>query len=302
MVGAGVHTADGIPLGDLKEYEEIFEAYPMQKVLGRRLFQYCFPATFLIPFIMEPIFAIYLPYHIMKLLLGRYAGVRKREAEKTMEFFTPMDMARYGDLALNVLLVVLIFFFPAGQMLKLFLGLIVSHIFVYYYDKYRVLRASPAFCFAGNATDEWAQAIMVLPCGFTLVAIVFKANCVIMPDYMCLQNYRLGLAMFAAFMIHCIVHLMLLRVVRAAGQLTESKTKASKPYAEIAAITPCSWFSANPVHCLRSKHIYGHSPACNFFVRGHEHKLSANAKTGCYFQMKAEDTIKEDFDDYLDAK
>merc|ERR1740121_2332630 len=166
MVAAGVHTADGRLLGDLTSYKEIFESYPMQKALGKRLYDYCFPSTFFLPFIFEPIFSIYVPYHIMKLLLRSHAGVRGREAEKSLDFFCPMDLARYGDLVLNVILASLIFFYPAGEMLKLFLALIISHGYVYVLDKYRVLRAVPGFCFAGSSADICAQAILAIPCGF----------------------------------------------------------------------------------------------------------------------------------------
>ena len=33
---------------------------------------------------------------------------------------------------------------------------------------------------------------------------------------------------------------------------------------------PCNWFSANSVHCLRSKYIHHHDPPCSFFTPGQE--------------------------------
>merc|ERR1740129_1470030 len=104
MVAGHVYTADGRRLEDLTSFQDIFETYVMQKALGQRLFAYCFTGTFLLPFIAEPIFAIYAPYHLMKLLLRTHPEVRGRDAEKSMEFFCPMDMGRYGDIMLNVML------------------------------------------------------------------------------------------------------------------------------------------------------------------------------------------------------
>merc|ERR1740138_1666687 len=147
----------------------------------------------------------------MKLFLGRHKGIRGREAEKTLQFFTPMDLARYGDLTLNIVLTSLIFFFPAGEMLKLFLALIISHFFIYCYDKYRVLRAVPGFCFAGDSAEKCAQSILALPCAFILAAIVFKGNCLEMSPY-CMEQRPLFISCLCAFSLHLAVHWTLLKV------------------------------------------------------------------------------------------
>merc|ERR1719324_1945931 len=110
LVASGAHTADGRSLESITSYQDIFESYVMQKSLGTRLFAYCFPSTFFIPFLMEPIFAIFFPFQICKLLLRTHPECRGREAEKALDFFAPMDMGRYGDLLLNVNLAVLIVF------------------------------------------------------------------------------------------------------------------------------------------------------------------------------------------------
>jgi len=57
----------------------------------------------------------------------------------------------------------------------------------------------------------------------------------------------------------------------------------AKTYKEVALREPCSWFSANLLHCLRSKYLFKHSPACSFFVPGQEHLLEVNESIGCFF-------------------
>merc|ERR1712061_751437 len=55
LIQANVHTHEGIPLDKIPLFER-FETYAMQRELGSRLFfGYCFPATFLTPFLVEPI-------------------------------------------------------------------------------------------------------------------------------------------------------------------------------------------------------------------------------------------------------
>merc|ERR1712048_303122 len=115
-------------------------------------------------------------------------------------------------LILNVMLTSLIFFFPAGQMLKLFLALILSHVFVYVYDKYRVLRSVPGFCFAGNSADECAQGILVLPCALMAACIVFKGNCLALSPF-CFEGYWLTVACVLAFTLHVVAHLSILKHV-----------------------------------------------------------------------------------------
>merc|ERR1719337_739616 len=107
----------------------------------------------MIPFFCEPFFAIVMPLQIMKRLLRSTPGVRGREAEKSLFPFLPMDFGRYGDIFLNVNIVCLVFFSPPGETLKLFLAMLISQAYVYVYDRYRVLRATPRFCFSSMSTD-----------------------------------------------------------------------------------------------------------------------------------------------------
>lgn len=295
MVAASVHTADGRYLSELTDYLEIFESYPMQKSIGNRLESYSFPSTFLIPFLLEPIFAIILPFHIMVLLVRSHKEVRGREAEKSLNFFAPMDLSRYGDIALNVTLASQIFFFPTGLMLKVFLALIISHIYIYLYDRYRVLRAVPGFWFGNNIADRCAQAILAVPCGFMAACIVFKASCLDMSPF-CLHGCHLVVACVSAFVAHVALHWLLIFWVvpvichRSGGGHGGSTQK----YCDVASATPCTWFSANPVHCLRSRYIYRHSPPCMKYVRGREYLMRANPEIGCYF----EDTVDGQAEDY----
>merc|ERR1719277_2983788 len=62
---------------------------------------------------------------------------------------------------------------------------------------------------------------------------------------------------------------------------------AEKTFAAHAAEVPGNWFNTNPVNCLRSKHIYNHSPPCLYVEPGKEHLLQVNKKIGCYFDGEA---------------
>merc|ERR1719203_2450192 len=115
-------------------------------------------------------------------------------------------------------------------MLKLFLALIISHTFVYVYDKYRVLRAVPGFCFAGNSADIITQAILAIPCGFLAACIVFKGNCLEMSPF-CLHRDNLAMGCAAAFVGHVTVHWLILFYVVPSFQRPD-KEQAEHTYSE----------------------------------------------------------------------
>jgi len=60
-------------------------------------------------------------------------------------------------------------------------------------------------------------------------------------------------------------------------------------YETVAENTAYTWFSVNPVHCLRSKLVHKHQPYCRFASPGKEHLLEVNPKIGCHFSDVAAD-------------
>jgi hypothetical protein len=55
------------------------------------------------------------------------------------------------------------------------------------------------------------------------------------------------------------------------------------PYADCAKNAAINWFTANPVHCLRSKYIFKHDPPAIAAIYGKEHLVKANPQIGVYF-------------------
>jgi len=296
MVGLEMATYDGVPLGEVTEFRGRFEAYAMQRSLGQNLFAYSFPSTFLVPFVIEPFATIYLPYKLMSLIVRSHKNISKADAEVLL---TPllMDLSRYADVLLNVMLAALIFFFPGGFTHRMFLALAFSHCVIYAVDHYKVLRCIPSCYFASNHVDFWAQWMLSIPCAIMLSALVFKgANCHAGDGIgVCLSGYSFLAAVTGAFVLHMVVHTIVLTHV--VPRISPSSTSSSQtPYAEVAEQSPCSWFSSNPVHCLRSKYVYKHSPPCDFYVAGKAHTLRRNPEIGCYFTA-----TKEEAEDYTNT-
>eukprot|EP00435_Cladocopium_sp_Y103_P071496 s93_g37.t1 len=85
-----------------------------------------------------------------------------------------------------------------------------------------------------------------------------------------------------------VIHLLLLIFVVPLGDTSlPVKGQDTIRYQQVAAAEPCNWFSANPVHCLRSKHIHRDDPPSSFFTPGQESTMQINEAIGCFFSAKA---------------
>jgi len=280
MEGLDFRTYFGTKLEQLPTFTETFETYAIQRSLAETSFQYAFPSTYLIPFLLEPIMTIWLPLQIFKLVVRAHPDIQGKVAEESLAP-APMELGRYSDILLDVILGILIFYFPGGYTHTLFFALAACHVYIYAFDHVKVLRHIPACNFATMDVDWWAQAMLAPCCSLILSCLVFKANC---QGYgYCLKGPSLFWTCTMAWWVHLVLHLVLLICfVPLFGLNVETNTEGGT-YQTLAERIPCSWFSANPVHCLRSKYIYQHSPPCVPYRPGKEHFLQVNKAIGCFF-------------------
>jgi hypothetical protein len=280
MIGVGVHTADGTLLGSVTKFQDIVESYPMQKSLGSMLYSYCYPGTFLLPFMLEPCGIIYAPYLFGKWLLQSHREYQDRDAEICMQFFIPMDLGRYSDLLLNMICAILILYLPGGYVLPMFLSLALSHVYIYFLDHWRILRQMPRFIYSRNLNDQFGSMWMSVPCGLTLACAVFKGYHIYWPE---LNGSALLCVMLWAYFGHTAMHIWVMKKI---FKMKHKHKKAEVTYADAAQWCADNWFSVNPVHCLRSKYIWGDEPAQVFYMPGKEHLQRVNPKIGAHFEDK----------------
>lgn len=283
MVAEGAHSFDGKAISNIASVQAIFETFPMQQTLGNNLFWYVFPACFLLPFLGEPIAVIAAPFHISKLLVQCYPQVKGRQAEKALKIFNPMDTSRYADVLVNLFLAVLVFWLPGGFTIPVIGGMAVSHIYIYGMDHYKVLRCVPSFTSASSATDRQAQRMLAVPCGLILSCVIFKQNCSNSAGSFCLDGGWIFILCVDVFVLHVLLHLAILAWVVPQFGLKDHK-RSSLDYAQASSKIAASWFSTNPMHCLRSKYFYNHSPPCSFLFQGKEHLMVKNPTLGCHFE------------------
>merc|ERR1719215_2144389 len=290
--GLGFRTYHGVRFNDVPTFTERFETYAMQRMLAENTKAYSFPATFLIPFLIEPFVTVIVPYYLGKKMVRTHKEWCARDAELWMQAWE-FDMGRYGDLLLDMVLGILIFFFPGGYTLLLFFGMAGSHVYIYAFDQWKVTQVIPKCVYANNKVDWWAQWMLAPITAMIVQALVFKANC---QDYgYCLRGLPLIEVQFASFVGHTILHtLCLLYVVPLfRDRNIQPGPDNDKDFFQISAAEPSNWFSSNPVHCMRSKLIFEHDPPCSFAVLGKGHLQAYNKELGCCY--KAEAAEKEDY-------
>jgi len=280
--GLGFRTWDGTKLKEVYGFTHRVESYAMQRFLAENIFAYAFPSTFLIPFLIEPFVTITLPLRLGLLIVRTHSRIQGHAAEEWVASI-PFEMGRYADILLDVVLGILIFFFPGGYTHTLFLAMAGSHLFIYAFDHARVLKVIPACKFATMDIDWWSQAMLAPCCGLILSAVIFKANG---RGYgFKFKDAQLPLYCVLAFCAHCFVHILFLRyVVPLFGLRDQPDLAANTTFKDVARETACSWFTSNPIHCLRSQLIYKHEIPCTFCVSGREHLLEVNEEIGCFFK------------------
>jgi len=261
--GLGFQTYDGRPISTVQMFPEGFETYAMQRIMAGNTFAYAFPATFLLPFLFEPLLTNILPLQLGKLFVRTHQEVQDSDAEGLLTA-APMDLTRYGDIQLNVVIFIIMFSFPGGYTAQVGALLAICHIVIYLWDHYRVLRVVPHCLFTNMNTDWCAQYLLIPCCGLILSILVFKSYS------MGSMKPKLHVCVMA-FMLHCIVHFLLLEHAVPCFSKKHEDEDAGATYDDIAAKSPCNWFNTNPVHCLRSKYVYDHSEPCTFVERGRSH-------------------------------
>jgi len=282
MVARGVRTDDGMLLRDLPDRATVFESYPMMKVFGRTLYEYNFPSCFLIPFVAEALFTIVLPYHLGCRLV-RTRNMSKHQAEACLAP-VPMDLARYGDLVVNVILATLCFFTASGWILRTYVGLLVGNVFVYAFDHYRVLRQVESFYMASGSVDARAQQLLVVPCAILAGALAYQVHG-LYPPGIGLARQNVFLLIAGALSLHVLMHSVLLRWALQHFGLVE-KEAATATYREVARRWPANWFTCNPVHCLRSLYVHKHNPPCVYYVKGKEECLEVDEARGLFYSHR----------------
>jgi len=294
MIGLDFRTYFGQRLSEIDTFTEQFETYAMQRSLGENTYAYAWPSTFFVCFLLEPFVTIWVPHWIGQVVVRTHPEIVGATAEAYLMAFE-FDLGRYADILLNVFLGIVIFWFPGGYIWTLFFFMSFSHAFIYFFDHWRVCTVIPYVKIVICEVDWWAQAVMCAWCAMIMGCLLFKANCEGYAGY-CIQSWELIGTCVAGACAHFVVHFaLLLYFVPMFGGEYEDENEGMT-FEALCKDEARTWFTCNPVNCLRSKYLQGHKPHCVLCVFGKEHLLKENKKIGCYFEQEAAEIEEDGFE------
>jgi len=282
MEGLGFRNYFGVKLSEIEDFTKQFESYAMQRTLAENTKAYSFPATFLIPFLLEPFIIAIGPYLGGKAIVASHPEWVGRDAERWLGAWE-FDMGRYGDLLLNMVLGNMIFFFPGGYTRILFFGMAGSHAYIYLFDHWRVLNVIPKVVYASIDIDWWSNWMMAPITGMIPWCLVFKANC---QEYgFCIRGAPLIEAQLIAFFVHVLVHTLMLLYVVPLFKPNMADAHEGELFSKAATRYAATFFSTNPIHCVRSElfHNEGEGKYCTYYKLGKTHLMNLNEKIGCCY-------------------
>lgn len=266
----------------------------MQQALYVQFMGYLYPGTLLIPFLLEPLPLAIAPYYLgCWLVRSRRTKVSRRDAEGCL-MCCPMDLNRYGDILVNVVLVVMCFFLTSLELWWIFFQLAISNAFIYIWDDYRFLRQCCETHFNTQRMDIVGHYLAAVPNALLAAAFVFKlyggqAMVATWDRHEFFAVRAVWVSAGLAFVVHLVAHCLFLKYgVPRIVPPTQEREKNEVPYEKVAEEIACNYFNTNPVHCLRSRHVYGHTggddPPFVPFEVGKYYLQKKNPKIAAYYE------------------
>mmetsp|Transcript_762 Transcript_762/g.1835 ORF Transcript_762/g.1835 Transcript_762/m.1835 type:complete len:1013 (+) Transcript_762:44-3082(+) len=274
----------------------------LQREIYLQLFAYLFPGCLLIPFLLEPLMTTALPRLIGGWIVRSTPSISVQDAEKLL-CCMPFDLSRYGDILINVMLCTMMLAYTYRDLYQIFAFMVVSLLVIYAWDHYRFLRQTTESVFASNNMDKCAMWLSMFPCAILAACLAFRLfsasddylkesfdilerNEFLLRGKVSLRGNSGVMGMMTAFFFgHLFLHSVCLNFVQEQGRYSKKHLEevSDVPYEQVAQFTSCTYFSANPVHCLRSRWLKKHSPSCTYYVLGKDHLMQPNPEIGTYY-------------------
>eukprot|EP00928_Gymnodinium_smaydae_P016344 TRINITY_DN16113_c0_g1_i1.p1 TRINITY_DN16113_c0_g1~~TRINITY_DN16113_c0_g1_i1.p1 ORF type:complete len:1009 (+),score=127.29 TRINITY_DN16113_c0_g1_i1:32-3058(+) len=239
----------------LKDPAEIFYQYVLQKFIAMKLYDYSYPATFLIPFLLEPFIVVLIPWYLISTIVRARKSVSIYSAEKCL-CIQPYDQGRYADIMFNVMCAALGFMFVPGGIDHILSGLIISCVWIYFMDHFRVLYYAEKFNYSSPVTHQRVMILWSLPCCVLLCCFISRVNNSYLGTDSFLGLGKLCTVFAVACIVHYYLHKLLIEVVIPAAIAPPISDLADVHYDDVAQhFKGHTYFDLNPVHVLREMHL-----------------------------------------------
>lgn len=265
----------------------------LQHALFVQMVGYLYPGTLLAPYLLEPLTMNVGPYFLGKWLVRSAIKISRHDAEQCIAC-PQFDLLRYGDITINIMLVIVCFFLTSQALWWVFMWLFISLAVIYAWDHYRFFRQTQRVYFASELVEVCSQYISAFPCGLLAAASVFKwyggreilesfeiTKDTFRVDFRDINQNMWGMILLA-FLGHVVVHTLLLTFL--VPCFIPARAPSTVQYSKMASEHAASWFNANPVHCLRSAFLHKHDPPHVYQVLGKEYVHMQNPDIHSYYE------------------
>lgn len=254
---------------------------------SNQLFGYLFPSTILGPYMAEGI--AYFAFEWLNMMVVRSRpGLGIKHAQEILAL-DQFDFSHYADNVINISIVILFLFYTSHVMFPAFLSLVASLVYIYVWDSYRVLRCTREHEMDLDHAESTAQFLLVMPCSLLAAGTVFHCGRMGAFDAAFVtpgsgEKAPVLMLTGVAALVHAVLHIGLIWIMQV--NISNEKQEEEEEdglFEELCEEQALTWFNSNPMHCLRSKYVFGDNPPCIYCVKGKERLLKVNKEIGCYF-------------------
>lgn len=283
--------------GEMEQGLQVIADHPsVQREYYLQLFSYLVPSCLILPFVIEPLFLGVVPYYLGRWLVQSRSEVTKLQAEDCLACW-PYDLSRYGDIVINMALCALLLAFTYRELWMTYAALLVAGCIIYQWDRFRVLRLTKLVYFTQANMFRFSSYLtsLVPACLAGVIAFriytsqrAWKINQQMLKEQWHVNieppriEHKHAIPLIAAFVVlHFAVHWTLLHLAQ--GTDPENPSPSQIAYKTEASNEPCTFFTANPIHCLRSKYLQRHKHPCTYFMAGKDYLIKPSEECGVYY-------------------
>jgi hypothetical protein len=223
-------------------------------IVARELFLMIVPGYLILPYLVTPLVEHVLPYWL-GLWIVRSRNTSLRNAEECLKC-PEFDICwRYSDLHNNFTVCTLMLFTVSPHSYEVMFWLVVFLMLIYGIDKYKLLRQTSQTFYTTRRLSNAASMWWCVPTGVLAAVTAWWAS---RADILPSQNA--SVTCIIVFFVHCAMWLCLYQLAHACAKSRQEEIVETTPYKEMCETLHAegmmwSYFSTNPIYCLRSKYL-----------------------------------------------
>jgi hypothetical protein len=214
----------------------------IQRLLGDALYYYTCYGFLIFPLLIEIVFGLWFRH----MLVALYVRTRKIDFIDAVTYMVPPSkhLTRYADIVRNMLVVAVVLssfpFRAMGALLFLFFAILITYII----DRLTVVRDFTHFHYSTDLMDSVAMRLLALPLCVLALNLYAQSRG---------SGYPAS-SMVGVAVLHMLIYQFFISVARR-DSMADMRSGRRRDYHAVDRERAIGWFSGNPIHGLREKHL-----------------------------------------------